>query len=246
MATTSFDRVFASLEHKEPDRVPIDLGGTAVTGININALRRLKASWAFPARRSCGIRSPSWPSPTTRRSRAWTSMCGASGPNPPSNPGPARDHGLVGQHYRLTDEWGMGWQMPADGGHYYDLYHSPLAARGNRAGRRELTPGRTPSTPRVTWACARQPTSVVERRGRRFILERMSSGMWEHAMWMRGYEKFFTDMVYNQRHGPRHHEQDPRDQDGVLGQGLGDRWATIRSSYPRPTTWAASTGCWCR
>ncbi len=33
----------------------------------------------------------------------------------------------MGDHYRLIDEWGMGWQMPRDGGHYYDLYLSPLA-----------------------------------------------------------------------------------------------------------------------
>jgi uroporphyrinogen decarboxylase len=42
MSQTSFQRVFAALEHKEPDRIPIDLGGMAVTGINIHALRKLK------------------------------------------------------------------------------------------------------------------------------------------------------------------------------------------------------------
>ena len=29
MTYTSYQRVLAALEHKEPDRVPIDLGGTA-------------------------------------------------------------------------------------------------------------------------------------------------------------------------------------------------------------------------
>ena len=27
------------------------------------------------------------------------------------------------------------------------------------------------------------------------VVERMHAGMWEHAMWMRGYEQFFMDMV---------------------------------------------------
>ena len=128
MATTSFDRVFASLEHKEPDRIPIDLGGTAVTGININALRRLKAYLGIPGEALLrdDITQLAFTDDETFARLDLDVRC--VGPNPPSNPGPARHHGLEGQHYRLTDEWGMSWQMPANGGHYYDLYHSPLAA----------------------------------------------------------------------------------------------------------------------
>ena len=48
MTHTSYQRVLTALEHKEPDRVPIDLGGTAVTGINIHALRRLKEHLGHP------------------------------------------------------------------------------------------------------------------------------------------------------------------------------------------------------
>lgn len=33
---------------------------------------------------------------------------------------------------------------------------------------------------------------VQEQRG--FVLERMIAGMWETAIWMTGYEKFFCDM----------------------------------------------------
>ena len=39
---TSYERVVTSLRHQEPDRVPFDLGGSMVTGININALNRLR------------------------------------------------------------------------------------------------------------------------------------------------------------------------------------------------------------
>ena len=42
MQYTSYERVRTTLEQKEPDRVPFDLGGAMVTGININALRNLK------------------------------------------------------------------------------------------------------------------------------------------------------------------------------------------------------------
>jgi len=38
----SRERVIAAINHRQPDRVPIDLGGTAASGINVNAYVRLK------------------------------------------------------------------------------------------------------------------------------------------------------------------------------------------------------------
>ena len=37
-----FGRVKTALEHKEPDKIPLDLEGTIVTGINVKALAELK------------------------------------------------------------------------------------------------------------------------------------------------------------------------------------------------------------
>jgi len=39
---TSFDRVAAALDHKEPDRVPLDFGAAEVASINIHIMRRLR------------------------------------------------------------------------------------------------------------------------------------------------------------------------------------------------------------
>ena len=39
---TSRERVLAALEHKRPDRVPIDLGGSICTSINVMAYQKLK------------------------------------------------------------------------------------------------------------------------------------------------------------------------------------------------------------
>jgi hypothetical protein len=39
---TSRERVLAALNHQEPDRVPVDLGSTAVTGISASALSKLR------------------------------------------------------------------------------------------------------------------------------------------------------------------------------------------------------------
>ncbi len=45
---TGLERVKLALEHKEADRVPLDLGGAAVTGINVNALRNPRKHLGLP------------------------------------------------------------------------------------------------------------------------------------------------------------------------------------------------------
>ncbi len=47
--TTSRDRILAAINHKEPDRVPIDFGGTSVTGIAAIAYHKLKQYLGIPA-----------------------------------------------------------------------------------------------------------------------------------------------------------------------------------------------------
>jgi hypothetical protein len=42
MAMTSRERLAAALHHQTPDRVPVDFGGTAVTGMHVSAVSRLR------------------------------------------------------------------------------------------------------------------------------------------------------------------------------------------------------------
>jgi len=39
---TSKERVLTSLSHRQPDRVPIDFGGTPVTGIHVSCVAELR------------------------------------------------------------------------------------------------------------------------------------------------------------------------------------------------------------
>ena len=47
---TSRERVAAALAHRQPDRVPLDLGSTAVTGIAASALYRLREALGLEVR----------------------------------------------------------------------------------------------------------------------------------------------------------------------------------------------------
>ncbi|TSA33567.1 MAG: hypothetical protein D4R64_13960 [Porphyromonadaceae bacterium] len=78
---TSYQRIIDTLEHREPDRVPFDLGAAAVTGINIRALRNLKKYLGIPSIASL-----------------------------------RKEPHLDGNYYRLSDEFGIGWQMPVEAG----------------------------------------------------------------------------------------------------------------------------------
>lgn len=198
MEYTSYDRVTSALEHKEPDRIPFDLGGAMVTGININSLRKL--------RRYLGL---------SEEAKIWDRVTQLGqleddiidelkvdvknvGPESPSSPGLAEDLGLVGKYHRIIDEFGIGWQMPEDGGHYYDLYLLPLA-NAETVQAIENYPWPDPLDPTRFTHLKEKADRVVYEEKKAYVMGRMSAGMWEHATWMTGHEKFFMDMLLNEK-----------------------------------------------
>ena len=50
-AVTSRNRLKAALEHREPDRIPFDLGGTVVTGMNKEAFGHLRRHLGLPRKK---------------------------------------------------------------------------------------------------------------------------------------------------------------------------------------------------
>ncbi|MHC4644550.1 MAG: hypothetical protein ACYTBJ_03540, partial [Planctomycetota bacterium] len=126
MQYTSFERVRTALSHREPDRIPFDIGGTMVSGINVNALRDLRRHLGLSD--DIQVRDKVTQMADTGEEiieRLGIDVKNVS-PEATSKQGLARDLGLQDDHYILYDEFGMGWRMPAEGGHYYDLFHSPL------------------------------------------------------------------------------------------------------------------------
>ena len=191
---TGYERLVAALHHREPDRIPFDLGGSMVTGINVRALTALRQALGLPGQAQVLDR-------VTQMAETGDDIRDCLGvdvrsvrPDPPGQPGLARDLGLAGEYDRLIDEFGMGWRMPLHGGHYYDLYLSPLVDCQTVADiERHPWPDALDT---ARYEGFRQRVDQVVRRERRgVVVERMHAGMWEHAMWMRGYERFFMDMA---------------------------------------------------
>ncbi len=190
----SFERVKTALEHKEPDKIPFDLGGTMVTGMNVNALAALK--------KYLGMESPARVKDTiTQMADTGEEMIdflkvdvkSVSPKVPVQNK--LKDVGYSEGSHFVEDEWGMQWRMPP-GGFYYDLYKSPLAHVETIADV-EKYPWPDALNPFRYEKMKEEADKVVHQEKKAYVLERMSSGMWEHAMWMTGYEKFMTDMYMN-------------------------------------------------
>ncbi|NQV31151.1 MAG: hypothetical protein HQ515_00570 [Phycisphaeraceae bacterium] len=84
--------------------------------------------------------------------------------------------------------------MPVPHGHYYDLFRSPLS-KARTVREIEEYPWPDPLDDARYVGMKERADHVVFNEERGYVLGRMSSGMWEHAMWMRGYEQFFMDMA---------------------------------------------------
>ncbi len=196
MTYTSFDRVKLALEHKEPDRIPLDIGGAAVTGINIKVLKKLKKYLGLPETVKLWDKITQLAVSDDDIVKKLEIDVKNVAPNPPSKSPLTKDLGLQGDHYRLFDEFGIGWQMPLKSGHYYDLYYFPLKDVENPVNVKNY-PWPDPLDPNRYLNLKEKAEKVIYEEKKACVLGRMSSGMWENAMWMMGHEKHFIEMIAN-------------------------------------------------
>jgi uroporphyrinogen decarboxylase len=182
---SSRERVIACLEHREPDRVPLSMS------ITINAYNNLK--------RHLGIDLPEDLKPGR-----WTEVnihpsvaekFGLDVLGVPMNP-PRRSFPKQAGPNRRIDEWGVEWakvELP-NGGYYYEMAVAPLA----NATVADLDdypwpdgrdPGRVEGL-RETFRHIHDDTGFA-------ILSKFGGAVFEQAWYLRGMERFFTDMVEN-------------------------------------------------
>ncbi len=127
MPMTSRERVLAALDHREPDRIPVDLGGSIVTSIT-------KAAYV-PLLEYLGIdggevrvydevqQLPFLAEPLLDRFGVDTRMVQLP---------PTHVAGVEilddGDYWAMYDRWGSKMRMPKDGGLYYDWVEYPIPA----------------------------------------------------------------------------------------------------------------------
>ena len=190
---TSRERVLMALAHRQPDRVPIDLGGNQ-TGIHKFAYQALLEHLGRKEELTIMdlVQQLAKPSEAVlERLRVDTRYVWAQGA--------ASFRGGVVQRQRegrlwhdFTDEFGITWSMPDDHPYYFDISNSPLAGlslaqikdypfpRGDDLSRFEGLRDRVLALKRDT------PYAVVSG---------ISGVVYEICWYMRGLENLFADMI---------------------------------------------------
>ena len=190
---TSRRRVLAALDHQEPDRVPIDLGGNQ-TGIHKGAYEALVRHLGFDEELVImdAVQQLARPSEAVlERLRVDTRYVSAGAPE-------GWTGGIVesvrdGRRWHdLTDEFGVTWSMPEDAPLYMDITHHPLA---------EATLADLADHP---WPRGDDPSRFFGLRERALELRRetpyavvsgISGVVYEICWYMRGLEQWLCDML---------------------------------------------------
>jgi uroporphyrinogen decarboxylase len=191
----SRERVIAVLRHELPDRVPVDLGSTAVSGIHQRANDALKSLLGIEANEPVHDLIQGLVVPDERILQRFGVDLRRVALQPPSNVAAFLPSGNEDTYF---DEWGIRRQH-AD--LYWEIVEHPLAdAKVEDLPR---YPWPDPHDPcRVAGTSATLSTSLAEEVQRLYeetnyalVADFLGGGLFEQALWMRGFERFMMDLV---------------------------------------------------
>jgi uroporphyrinogen decarboxylase len=192
----SRERLEAALNHKEPDRVPSDLGGTVLSSINHDVYRKLRNHLGLPeveVRMADIVQQIAVVDDDVRAFLKVDARDVAPRSSASFNIGIRDD---MPDYTYFYDEWGIGWKMPKVGGLYYDMFHHPLKGEISE-GDVDGYPWPDPTDPaRFTGLRERARQSAeVDKEG--VVIGGLCAGILEMVSWMRGYEDYFLDFAGN-------------------------------------------------
>ena len=190
---TPRERLLAALDHREPDRVPFDLGSNQVTGISRVAYQNLLRHLGKPETdvTVCDvIQQLALPDDTFLDSLG-VDIRGLWPVSSHNDVFAIRDGGEF--HYRV-DDWGLEYRMRKKGGLWYDLVGSPFKGE----------PLSAEAIQKHFWPDTGEPRrfrGLVERAreirnsGRAVVLKSICAGLLEMACRLRGPEEFLLDLL---------------------------------------------------
>ncbi|MGD9495386.1 MAG: uroporphyrinogen decarboxylase family protein [Armatimonadota bacterium] len=194
---TSRERVLAALSHKEPDRVPFDLGTTFVTGIHCIAYERLLRGLGLGELEPQPLLDPLQQLATPHEQ-----VLRELGVDTRSTylklPGRALSGGDEDEHYRYTtDEWGLVRRMPKEGGLYYDMCAHPLVGVETMA---EVEAYAWPDPlASVDLDAMERACREIRRSGDyALIVGGFGAGLLELLLWLQGYDQGYVNLLANE------------------------------------------------
>jgi uroporphyrinogen decarboxylase len=199
------ERVMLALNHQEPDRVPIDLGGSICSSIHREAYVELKKYLGIPLEE---IQMVDYIQQLPYLDEALLERFGADFRlvQLPAATAPDVEIFEEGDYYAFIDRWGSRLRMPKDGGLYFDWVDFPI---------QEAT---LSALDNYAWPRPDPPESNAQLREQaRFIFENteyalvgsaiIGGGIFEQPARIMGLENFFTALV-----------KEPEFADRIMGQ----------------------------
>ncbi len=192
----SRERVKLALEHKEPDRIPFDLGGTVLTSMHHIVYRGVREKLGLPAIEPtimdvlqqlaeidedvCQL----WETDVTNvapRSSATFQI--------EINTTDMPDYDF------FTDEFGVVWRKPKEGGWFFDMYKHPLSGSITKKDIDDY-PWPDPVDPARFEGLADRAREVAES-GQAVILGGLTAGFMEITAWTRSFADYYADLAGN-------------------------------------------------
>ena len=194
---TPRERVLTALRHKEPDRVPFDLGGSILTGITTTAYKSLRAHMDLSPMHEMRImdivQQLAFVDEDMAR-KLQTDVRGIFLKDP-------SDWSLkieeAGKYSRFTDPWGIGWQMPKRGGYYYDMYHHPL--KGITADDVDKAPWPNPLDPARVKGLKEEAMKIRDEGFAVMMGNPFGAGVFEMVLWLQGFEDGFANLLADKK-----------------------------------------------
>jgi uroporphyrinogen decarboxylase len=186
----SRERVLKTLNHEEPDRIPFDLGATVASGIHVTAYRKLRHFLGLPAGEP-RIEDVIQQLATIDDDVAGRLQTDCRNVAPRSSSIYNLELRREGDYSAYTDEWGIDWRMPREGGFYYDMYRHPMAAAESIADVADYA-WPDPTDPQ-RFAGLRERARAAHEQGRVVLLGGLCAGVSEMHSWLRGYAQYYTD-----------------------------------------------------
>ncbi len=190
----SRERVLTALDHQEPDRMPFDLGGTGATGIHVTAYEDLREYLGLPAVET-RIDDLIQQLATVDEDVAERLQTDCRNVAPRSSAIYNLEFRDEGNYTAYTDEWGIDWHMPKQGGFYYDMYRHPLA-EAETVGDVEAYVWPDSTDPQ-RFEGLRERAKAVRDQGKVVILGGLCAGITEMHSWLRDFVNYYTDFMLN-------------------------------------------------
>ena len=191
----SRERLLTALAHREPDRIPFDLGSTQVTGIHVVAYRRLREALGLPPiqPRLCDtIQQLALPDDDVIE-QLGIDVRGLF---------PLNSHNWnvvsadVGDYWEYVDEWNITHRRPKPDGLYYSMVRSPLAGAAVTVD--EIRAHHWPDTGDPQRIAGMREQALAHRaQGKAVMIKGVLAGLFEMGQRLRGMENLLMDMASN-------------------------------------------------